>query len=211
MSARRLSIYPQSNSIEDGLFELQRNFTQLSENLDEMSGINQSLQQFNLNFANFLQGLQLNSECLCFPEAPNQDTYQLLNRPPTPPTPTPEPVVVKERAPSSPSKKKHVGFIDKPKKVVRKRKPVFQTNRIVDQLPGRFKDQPHRSTIENILKELNFNRDGMYMHEIVRDVGSGLSRSKCADYMNALVHTEAVVRTNRKGHLFYLNPDQFPQ
>ncbi|KAJ2108796.1 DASH complex subunit dam1, partial [Coemansia sp. RSA 921] len=79
---------------------------------------------------------------------------------------------------------------------------------ITDLLAARFRDQPHKNTIEQILKELNMNRDGMYVHEIVRDVGN-LTRSKCMDYMNALVHTEAVVRINKKGHLFYLDPEKF--
>ncbi|KAJ2380149.1 hypothetical protein GGI23_007844, partial [Coemansia sp. RSA 2559] len=63
--------------------------------------------------------------------------------------------------------------------------------------------------IERVLKELHMNREGMYVHEILRDVGGGLSRNKCMDYMNALVHTEAVVRVNKKGHLFYLDPEKF--
>ncbi|KAJ2541538.1 DASH complex subunit dam1 [Coemansia sp. RSA 1878] len=91
---------------------------------------------------------------------------------------------------------------------MKRRKPVFQTRKITDLLAARFRDQPHKNTIEQILKELNMNRDGMYVHEIVRDVGN-LTRSKCMDYMNALVHTEAVVRINKKGHLFYLDPEKF--
>ncbi|KAJ2402083.1 hypothetical protein GGI23_000967, partial [Coemansia sp. RSA 2559] len=91
MSTRRLSIYPNSQSFEDNLFELQRNFTSLSKNLHELDSINDSLLTFNKNFAVFLQGLRLNSECFEFPEAPNADSYKLLRRPATPPPALPPP------------------------------------------------------------------------------------------------------------------------
>ncbi|KAJ1720738.1 DASH complex subunit dam1 [Coemansia erecta] len=227
MSTRRLSIYPNSQNFDDNLFEMQRNFTELSKNLHQLNSINENLLTFNRNFAVFLQGLNLNSECMAFPEAPNVDTYTLVERPVTPP---PEPMPELDRAmsvdnmhpveaqPSAPANiARSSGSNDKVKKRVvikagvKRRKPVFQTRRITDMLPSRFKDQPHKGVIEQILKELNLNRDGMYAHEIVKDVGNGLTRNKCADYMNALVHTEAVVRVNKKGHLFYLNPEQFPQ
>ncbi|KAJ2878919.1 DASH complex subunit dam1 [Coemansia asiatica] len=119
----------------------------------------------------------------------------------------PQPSAVPTRGGASDRGKKRVVI----KTGMKRRKPVFQTRKITDLLPSRFKDQPHKGMIEQILKELNLNRDGMYAHEIVRDVGGGLNRSKCMDYMNALVHTEAVVRVNKKGHLFYLDPEKFPQ
>ncbi|KAJ2785113.1 DASH complex subunit dam1 [Coemansia javaensis] len=229
MTTRRLSIYPNSQSFEDNLFELQRNFSALAKNLRELDGINRSLLTFNKNFAVFLQGLSLNSECLEFPEAPNADSYALAERPVTPSTP--EPAAPAAGGPASPggdavmygaapppSSQKRQGQPQpqpQKKKVViktksRPRKPAFQPRRITELLPARFNDQPHKSAIEQILKELNLNRDGMYVHEIVRDVG-GLTRSKCMDYMNALVHTEAVVRINKKGHLFFLDPEKFPR
>ncbi|KAJ2714941.1 DASH complex subunit dam1 [Coemansia spiralis] len=219
MSTRRLSIYPNSQSFEDNLFELQRNFSALATNLRELDGINRSLLTFNKNFAVFLQGLRLNSECVEFPEAPNAQTYALAERPVTPPTPQPFPdtgdvamspghATGREApAPKQEQQRKRVVI----KAGGRRRKPVFQTRRITDLLPSRFRDQPHKSTIEQILKELNLNRDGMYVHEIIRDVGNGLTRSRCMDYMNALVHTEAVKRINKKGHLFYLDPELLPQ
>ncbi|KAJ2771052.1 DASH complex subunit dam1 [Coemansia nantahalensis] len=222
MTTRRLSIYPNSQSFEDNLFELQRNFSALAKNLRELEGINRSLLTFNKNFAVFLQGLRLNSECLEFPEAPNAQTYALAERPVTPPTPqllprtgdaamSPSDAMGHE----APAPKQQQQQPPKKRVVIktggRRRKPVFQTWRITDLLPPRFRDQPHKNTIEQILKELNLNRDGMYAHEIIRDVGYGLTRSRCMDYMNALVHTEAVKRVNKKGHLFYLDPEQFPQ
>ncbi|KAJ1879103.1 DASH complex subunit dam1 [Coemansia sp. RSA 1722] len=225
MATRRLSIYPNSQNFDDNLFELQRNFSSLSTNLQHLNSINESLLAFNKNFSVFLQGLSLNSECLEFPEAPNADTYTLAERPPTPPTPEVAPQVPSSAmsVDSFQEAEQHVSGVSKggaaergKKRVViktgmKRRKPVFQTRRITDLLPSRFKDQPHKGVIELILKELNLNRDGMYAHEIVRDVGGGLNRNKCMDYMNALVHTESVVRVNKKGHLFYLDPEKFPQ
>ncbi|KAJ2503115.1 DASH complex subunit dam1 [Coemansia sp. RSA 1972] len=230
MSTRRLSIYPNSQSFEDNLFELQRGFSSLAKNLRELDGINDSLLSFNKNFAVFLQGLSLNSERLEFPEAPNASSYALAERPMTPPSPEPSPPIAEpvynssgqfheEQDASSaiPRSRAPAGKVSgqQKKKVVikagmKRRKPVFQTRKITDLLAARFRDQPHKNTIEQILKELNMNRDGMYVHEIVRDVGN-LTRSKCMDYMNALVHTEAVVRINKKGHLFYLDPEKFSQ
>ncbi|KAJ2849962.1 DASH complex subunit dam1 [Coemansia brasiliensis] len=234
MSTRRLSIYPNSHSFEDNLFELQRNFSALAKNLRELDSINGSLLSFNKNFATFLQGLSLNSERLEFPEAPNADTYALAERPVTPPPPELPPLEnepeaggnVREEAAHLPKAtsaipRAHVasgkdGAAQQQKKKVvikmgvRRRKPVFQTRKITDLLASRFKEQPHKNIIEQILKELNLNRDGMYVHEITRDVGN-LTRSKCLDYLNALVNTEAVIRVNKKGHLFYLDPEKFPQ
>ncbi|KAJ2442865.1 DASH complex subunit dam1, partial [Coemansia sp. RSA 2424] len=88
MTTRRLSIYPNSQSFEDNLFELQRNFSGLATNLRELDSINNSLSTFNKNFSVFLQGLRLNSECLEFSEAPNADSYALAQRPVTPPPPS---------------------------------------------------------------------------------------------------------------------------
>ncbi|KAJ1998403.1 DASH complex subunit dam1 [Coemansia thaxteri] len=240
MSTRRLSIYPNSQSFEDNLFELQRNFSALATNLRELDSINNSLLSFNRNFSVFLQGLRLNSECLEFPEAPNADSYALAQRQLTPPPAVDAPCNDMDQMGHGDS---HMMGIDdyqaseehrsaglrqhhgaqqtqapalQKKRVVikaggvKRRKPAFQPRRIMDLLPSRFKDQPHKSVIEQILKELNMSRDGMYAHEIVRDVGGGLTRNKCADYMNALVQTDAVKRVNKKGHLFFLDPDQFP-
>ncbi|KAJ2365111.1 hypothetical protein IW150_006300, partial [Coemansia sp. RSA 2607] len=95
MSTRRLSIYPNSQNFDDNLFEMQRNFTELSKNLHQLNSINENLLTFNKNFAVFLQGLNLNSECMAFPEAPNMDTYTLAERPATPP---PEPLPEFDRA-----------------------------------------------------------------------------------------------------------------
>ncbi|KAJ1840390.1 DASH complex subunit dam1 [Coemansia sp. RSA 2708] len=234
MSTRRLSIYPNSQSFEDNLFELQRNFSSLTKNLRELDSINGSLLSFNKNFSVFLQGLSLNSERLEFPEAPNASTYALAERPVTPPSPEPLPPIEPEPASfdgnlyeqysGSSAIPQARGFVGREpdrqqqqqkKRVVikaggKRRKPAFHTRKITDLLPARFKDQPHKNIIEQILKELNLNRDGMYVHEITRDVGN-LTRGKCMDYMNALVHTEAIIRINKKGHLFYLDPEKFPQ
>ncbi|KAJ2356731.1 DASH complex subunit dam1 [Coemansia erecta] len=233
MSTRRLSIYPNSQSFEDNLFELQRSFSALAKNLRELDSINSSLLSFNKNFAVFLQGLSLNSERLEFPEAPNASSYALAERPVTPPSPEPLPEIDEPafdnnmyeqfeqeagsaipRSRTAPGKGTAQQQQQKKKVVIKagikRRKPVFQTRKITDLLAARFRDQPHKNAIEQILKELNLNRDGMYVHEIVRDVGN-LTRSKCMDYMNALVHTEAVIRINKKGHLFYLDPEKYPQ
>ncbi|KAJ1895959.1 DASH complex subunit dam1, partial [Coemansia sp. IMI 209127] len=211
MSTRRLSIYPNNQSFEDNLFELQRNFTSLAKNLHELDSINDSLLTFNKNFAVFLQGLRLNSECFEFPEAPNADSYKLMRRPATPPLPAlPPPTSLQ-----TPSAKDYDVEMDELKSAIsrpsvdkqqskkrvvikaagsKRRKPVFQTRRITDLLAPRFQGHPHKAIIERVLKELHINQEGMYVHEILRDVGGGLSRNKCMDYMNALVHTEAVVR-----------------
>ncbi|KAJ1985893.1 DASH complex subunit dam1 [Coemansia umbellata] len=243
MSTRRLSIYPNSQSFEDNLFELQRNFTSLANNLRELDSINKSLLTFNNNFATFLQGLSLNSECFDFPEAPNADSYELAQRPATPPQMVSATGTVAGNQcdegldmmnldeHSQRNAQDQLSAIARPriaaaggkqqsqqgkKRVViktesKRRKPVFQTRRITDLLASRFQEQPHKGMIERILKELHMNRDGMYVHEIVKDVGGGLTRNKCMDYMNALVHTEAVVRINKKGHLFFLDPEKYPQ
>ncbi|KAJ2556564.1 DASH complex subunit dam1 [Coemansia sp. RSA 1933] len=231
MSTRRLSIYPNSQSFEDNLFELQRNFTSLTKNLHELDSINESLLTFNKNFAVFLQGLRLNSECFEFPEAPNPDSYKLMRRPVTPPPqlppPAPQTVSFEHTDYKSDDMNEQVSAISRPKTAMdkqqskkrvvikaaagsKRRKPVFQTRKITDLLPSRFQGHPHKDIIERMLKELHMNREGMYVHEILRDVGGGLSRNKCMDYMNALVHTEAVVLVNKKGHLFYLDPEKFP-
>ncbi|KAJ2616985.1 DASH complex subunit dam1 [Coemansia sp. RSA 1804] len=240
MSTRRLSIYPNSQNFDDNLFELQRNFTSLTKNLHELNNINQNLLTFNKNFAVFLQGLRLNSECFEFPEAPNADSYELARRPATPP---PSPPVQQQISARDAAGKTHamdmddepVSALSRPKSLLpadagkqqqqqtkkrvvikatggggRRKKPVFQTRRITDLLASRFQGHPHKETIERILKELHMNREGMYVHELLRDVGGGLSRNKCIDYLNALMQTEAVVRVNKKGHLFYLDPEKFP-
>ncbi|KAJ2831103.1 DASH complex subunit dam1 [Coemansia furcata] len=228
MTTRRLSIYPNSQSFEENLFELQRNFSGLATNLRELDSINNSLLTFNRNFSVFLQGLRLNSECLEFPEAPNADSYALAQRPVTPPLFEPAPDTGEEMnvdddlyLQSEEQMRARSAVPRKPDTVkkrvviktggVKRRKAVFQTRRITDLLPSRFKDQPHKGAIELILKELSMNREGLYAHEILRDVGGGLTRSRCTDYMNALVQTDAVKRVNKKGHLFFLDPEQFPQ
>ncbi|KAJ1940887.1 DASH complex subunit dam1 [Linderina pennispora] len=223
MSTRRLSIYPNPQSFEDGLYELQRNVSALSDNMKQLDSINDSLLSFNRNFSVFLQGLRLNSECMEFPEAPNTDSYALLERPATPPPEPMHPEPIPLLSPPVEAQKPHTdagipsgvkpGAQQQRKRVVIKahsRRPVLQTRRIIDRLPIRYQSDPYRSTIEQILKELDLNRQGMYVHEVVKAVGGGLVRSKCLDYLNALVRTEFVSRVNKKGHLFLLDPAKFP-
>ncbi|KAJ1673750.1 hypothetical protein EV182_004629, partial [Spiromyces aspiralis] len=68
--------------------------------------------------------------------------------------------------------------------------------------------EPHREVLEAILKELHASHDGMYMHEIMREVQGGLTRSRCTEYLNMLVREEHVIRMSRKGHLYLLNKDK---
>ncbi|KAJ1919886.1 DASH complex subunit dam1 [Mycoemilia scoparia] len=96
------------------------------------------------------------------------------------------------------------------KRATIKRKQVFNTKRITDVLPTRYRGQPHKGAIELILKELHANQDGMYLHEVMRDVRGNLTRSKCTEYLNMLTREGHIVRMSKKGHLFLLKRENSP-
>ncbi|RKP22285.1 hypothetical protein SYNPS1DRAFT_29168 [Syncephalis pseudoplumigaleata] len=80
--------------------------------------------------------------------------------------------------------------------------------KMIEALPLRYRESPHRDTIETIVKALHANSDGLYIHDIIRE--TNIARHRAIEYMNALVHSKAVVKTSQKGFLYQLDPVKYP-
>ncbi|PVU99573.1 hypothetical protein BB559_000589 [Furculomyces boomerangus] len=207
------------------LLQLKNKLSQMNSMLPQLDKIQTSLSTFNRNFAFYMQGLMLYSQTVEFPEAPNDATMNILMRPKTPPPSSPnieseqtlefdsdiglettEPVYqnepVQEQKPKTIIKSRSNSNIGN-----NRRKTALNVKKYIDVLPSRYRSMPHKSILETILKELNTNPEGIYLHELMRDVGGGLSKSKWTEYMNVLVKFDVVSKINRKGFLYILNTD----
>ncbi|CAG8450964.1 5270_t:CDS:2 [Paraglomus occultum] len=81
--------------------------------------------------------------------------------------------------------------------------------RLTNGLPLKYREQqPHRNNMELMVKLLVTNPEGLYMQEFVRQ--TMMPRVRCNEYLNALVHAKEVVKINRKGQLFRLDPVKYP-
>ncbi|KAJ1660528.1 DASH complex subunit dam1 [Dispira simplex] len=208
--------------VERPLDTLALKMADLHQHMQTLHSLNEQFAQFNAGFGTFMLGIKANIQVTEFLEAPVPESYDLA-RPVTPhipppispkhvdlespeeesqPTPAPPISRVNKRGSSQPNPTK--GRSAPPKKslnvVIRK---------IIDDLPGKFRDPPHRGYTETILKCLFKTRDGLYLHELIREVG--ISKIRAVEYLNGLASAGHVVKLSRKGLLFMLNPQRYPK
>ena len=105
-----------------------------------------------------------------------------------------EPETKTEEKPGA-SKKRGKSVVGTKKRVVKK-PPMFKTDGIVSKLPLKYQDSPHCGTIDTILKKLHENRDGAYIHELVK--WTECPKHRVTEYMNALVASKDVIKLSSK-------------
>ncbi|KXN70749.1 hypothetical protein CONCODRAFT_6680 [Conidiobolus coronatus NRRL 28638] len=215
--------------------ELFQGTEKLKKNMVKLNKINSNLVRLNSNFSQFLNGLNMNQTVAHFPEAPvkssfnnidinelfhsrivtpnnafNMD-YQLeqLNineHEPEPETlPEPEPQPEKQTTSKRPMK----GTTAANKRLRRPKKPDLFTITIIETLPIKFRQDPHKANIDIILQNLRkYHQEGLYEQDIgdLMDV----KRHQCKEYLNALVRTKHVLKESKKGLLYRLNPEKHP-
>lgn len=59
----------------------------------------------------------------------------------------------------------------------------------------------------SLIKKIFFDKKKRYMEDVIKL--SGLTRSKCTEYLNVLVNGRHVVKLSQKGQLFKLNPEKY--
>ncbi|KAJ1963158.1 DASH complex subunit dam1 [Dispira parvispora] len=211
-----------NDCLEGPLDTLALKVADLHQHMQTLQSLNEQFAQFNAGFGTFILGIKANTQVTEFLEAPVPESYDLA-RPVTPPLPppispkqvnlespeeepqlTPAPTIsrVNKKGPSQPNPTR--GRTGPPKKslnvVIRK---------IIDDLPVKFRDPPHRGYTEATLKCLFKTRDGLYLHELIREVG--ISKIRAVEYLNGLATAGHVVKLSRKGLLFMLNPQKYPK
>ncbi|KAG0298238.1 hypothetical protein BGZ98_000267 [Dissophora globulifera] len=80
--------------------------------------------------------------------------------------------------------------------------------RMADRLPLRYRDEPHRTPIETIMRSLSEHIEGQGLPELA--AVSNVPRHRCNEYLGVLIHAKEVIRNNQKGVLFSLNPERYP-
>ncbi|KAG0342773.1 hypothetical protein BG004_005592 [Podila humilis] len=80
--------------------------------------------------------------------------------------------------------------------------------KVAEKLPLKYRDEPHRGSLEAIMRSLAEHIEGQYLPELV--AVAGVARHRCNEYLGVLVHAKEVIKTNHKGVLFALNPDRYP-
>ncbi|KAF9584389.1 hypothetical protein BGW38_006637 [Lunasporangiospora selenospora] len=92
---------------------------------------------------------------------------------------------------------------------VRKMAGKLVMKRMADRLPIKYRDEPHRTPIEAIMRTLAENIEGLYLPEVVPV--TNVPRHRCNEYLSVLSHAKEVVKSSgQKGVLFALNPDRYP-
>ncbi|KAF9420075.1 DASH complex subunit dam1 [Podila epigama] len=94
---------------------------------------------------------------------------------------------------------------------VRKLAGKVVMKKMAERLPLKYRDEPHRSALEAIMRSLAEHSEGQYLPDLVAAVGMGVARHRCNEYLGVLVHAKEVVKTSNKGVLFSLNPDRYPR
>ncbi|RKP33212.1 hypothetical protein BJ085DRAFT_40699 [Dimargaris cristalligena] len=198
--------------IEGPLEDMAVKMSDLQDNMRTLQALNEQFVQFNVSFGTFLQGIKANTRIVDFPEAPLPESYDLahpapVEAPPSPiasPTPLPEepepallesrlrpPSVTQTGRPPA-SKSRASSQRTKPD-----RKPAsISIKKIMDSLPSRFHDQPHKGHIDMIVKGLFKNKDGLYLHDVIRE--AAISRTKAIDYLNVLVQSGHLIKLSQK-------------
>ncbi|RHZ46287.1 hypothetical protein Glove_627g22 [Diversispora epigaea] len=209
--------------LEGTLQELENSFITFQKNFSSAKQVHESLNEFNKSFSTFLYGIKTNSHCIEFPEAPTKETFtsfasfiQQDNENENEPTPvsTPKRIIATpriqtiERKVNTPTSQLRFEPIE-PKTPTRppsKKRKINRTlviktliKKIVDNLPPKYRDQQqaNRKNVENILRLLcDKPLEGKYMEDIIKL--SGLTRSKCTEYLNVLVNGNHVVKLSQK-------------
>ncbi|KAJ1972210.1 DASH complex subunit dam1, partial [Dimargaris cristalligena] len=93
--------------------------------------------------------------------------------------------------------KANTRIVDFPERTKPDRKPAsISIKKIMDSLPSRFHDQPHKGHIDMIVKGLFKNKDGLYLHDVIRE--AAISRTKAIDYLNVLVQSGHLIKLSQK-------------
>ncbi|CAG8601873.1 8659_t:CDS:2 [Paraglomus brasilianum] len=218
--AFRASSVPLNNNVtpldilEGQLAGLADAFTGLQAKFENLQEVHETFLTFNQSFSAFLYGIKMNAHCVEFPEAPSAESFQHVaqkteiecdisdeeassqKEEQKPPQPSQSKVKPKSKQLIQPSKSRAMNI----KKFI---------TRLMNGLPLKYREQqPHRNNMELMVKLLVTNPEGLYMQEFVRQ--TTMPRVRCNEYLNALVHAKEVVKINRKGQLFRLDPVKYP-
>lgn len=213
---------PAFSELADSMSDLQTNF-------EHLGAIHDSIAGFNEAFASFLYGMKMNAFCVEFPEAPVAESFRraeiqrqqttsrhsaafhnanLLDAGNNEYADTtfvtndvssisfeaaPPPAIKKAPVTKGPVKKKAAP----PTQLKQLQKKV------IDSLPVKYRDLgPHRNAMETIIKALKENPEGLYYPDILNL--TSVPRTQCTQYMNALVSSKHVSKTNQKGLIYKL-------
>ncbi|KAF9970235.1 DASH complex subunit dam1 [Actinomortierella ambigua] len=91
---------------------------------------------------------------------------------------------------------------------VRKVKGRVVMKRMLDRLPLKYREEPHRSVLGLIMTSLEEHEQGRTLPELT--AASGVSRQRCNEYLGVLIQAKEVARSNQRGVVFVLNPDRYP-
>ncbi|KAG0238267.1 hypothetical protein BGW42_006547 [Actinomortierella wolfii] len=80
--------------------------------------------------------------------------------------------------------------------------------RMLDRLPLKYREEPHRSVLVAIMASLEANEQGQSLPELT--AVSGVTRQRCNEYIGVLIQAKEVARSNQRGVSFILNPDRYP-
>ncbi|KAJ1985069.1 DASH complex subunit dam1 [Dimargaris verticillata] len=204
--------------IETPIQEMAERLSEVQQSLDSLQELNKHFVQFNVSFGTMLMGMKAATRITEFPEASHECLvfFDLMLNRQAPPSflPTAQSPrsdfntihdglpVDETRSASQITKQAAKGNPRHPKRPQRKSQSQVIKS-ILDDLPAKYQELPHRHHTEAIVKGLLNNRDGMYLHELIRE--ASLSRTKIMEYLNALVESRNVSKLSRKGLLFTLN------
>eukprot|EP01135_Chromosphaera_perkinsii_P000708 Nk52_evm20s150 gene=Nk52_evmTU20s150 len=195
----------------------------VNQNLASLSSTNDHLVAFNDSFATFMKSIKLNADCVEFKNVDPMATIETSNQM--------EDVVdqenrqsknksnVSEKTPEKripPQRKRSIVKKKKSSSVSNlKRKLESAYNCIIDSLPPKYHQQPHKANIELILEYLKEKlKDkegagtsgcgGAYLTDIVTECN--VHRAGCIEYLNLLMKKDEVLRINKKGLLYRIDP-----
>ncbi|KAJ1914198.1 DASH complex subunit dam1 [Tieghemiomyces parasiticus] len=217
---------PISEHIQRPLVDITDQMGELQRNMQALQDLNQHFVRFNVSFGSFLLGIKANTQVVDFSEAPISDSYDLASdarlsamssRSPTPPPPPPPSQsgppssagpVSKLRAPSVgratknlPAKSKASGQ--------RKMTVAAALKVIFSNIPKKFHEQPHKGHVDTIVKIMFKQKDGVYLHDVIRE--ASLSRTRATEYLNLLVNSGHASVLSKKGLLYVLDPQRYPR
>ncbi|KAJ1972146.1 DASH complex subunit dam1 [Dimargaris xerosporica] len=195
--------------IETPIQEMAERLAEVQQSLETLQELNKHFVQFNVSFGTMLMGMKAATRITEFPEAPIPQSYDLmLNRQaqssflPAAPSSSAEFNTIRDDTPMDKvqlanqiSKQSTKNNSRLPKRPPRKSQSQVIKS-ILDDLPAKYQELPHRRHTETIIKGLLNNREGMYLHELIRE--ASLSRTKIMEYLNALVESRNVSKLSRK-------------
>ncbi|KAG0267846.1 DASH complex subunit dam1 [Actinomortierella ambigua] len=91
---------------------------------------------------------------------------------------------------------------------VRKVKGRVVMKRMLDRLPLKYREEPHRSVLVAIMASLEEHEQGQALPDLT--AVSGVTRQRCNEYLGVLIQAREVSRSNQRGVAFVLNPDRYP-